>query len=177
MQINGMRLMYNLCYRCEGAQAVILSRRPKRLLHDIKTNFAGDPDVKKHLHRVELALKHNGWRGNVEDIIEIEMRGESVASAMMRSVKLMTDQEFENMFADGSVAVNTLPELPQAEGKERESIAWEEKPGGRLDNGEPSMFEDDDALGSHAGDLAMPRSYMDVQSTTAASEITGTYEG
>ena len=41
VQINGLRFLYNLCYRCESGQAVVLSRKPKHLIRRIKENFAG----------------------------------------------------------------------------------------------------------------------------------------
>ena len=69
------------------------------MITNIRENFAGDPDVKKMLRRFELAIKENGWRGNVEDVIGKEMRDDDIESQCLKSVKMMSDEEFEIMFA------------------------------------------------------------------------------
>lgn len=43
IHVNALRLLYNLCYRCESGQACILQRKPKLLIQRVKKNFAGMP--------------------------------------------------------------------------------------------------------------------------------------
>lgn len=102
VQVNALRYLYNLCYRCESGQACVLQRKPKILIKRIQTNFSGDVSIDTQLRRFELSLKINGWRGNVEEIIEKEMRDEDVESTALKSIKLMTDAEFEAMFSGGA---------------------------------------------------------------------------
>lgn len=73
------RLACCLFIRCEsGQEAILACCDPVQLVGGIKHSHSGDPDVMRQLRRVELALKHNGWRGQVESLVTREMRGEPV---------------------------------------------------------------------------------------------------
>jgi hypothetical protein len=102
IQVNALRYLYNLCYRCESGQACILQRKPKNIINRIRNNFSGDITINTQLRRFELSLKLNGWRGNVEEVIEKEMKDEEVESTALKSIKLMSDAEFEAMFSGGA---------------------------------------------------------------------------
>ena len=102
VQVNALRYLYNLCYRCEAGQACVLQRKPKLLINRVKNNFSGDISINTQLRRFELSIKQNGWRGNVEEVIEKEMKDEEVESVALRSIKLMSDAEFEAMFSGGA---------------------------------------------------------------------------
>ena len=71
----GCRLLYNVCYRSEAGQDVILSRSTLLKVIDVSEyNHAGDPDVLRQIVRLKLAVAPAGWRGSVEDDIERQMR-------------------------------------------------------------------------------------------------------
>jgi hypothetical protein len=82
----GLRTLYNFCYRAEGAQVYILESNIKKLLKRAHYFHAGEPDVARQIRRLELTLKVDGWRGNVEDLIEIEMKGDELDSVYLHSV-------------------------------------------------------------------------------------------
>ena len=72
----GMQLFYNLCYRCESAQEVILVYlKPIPFFKIVRHHHDGDPDVMVSLRKLELTLMENGWRGNAEKNISREMMG------------------------------------------------------------------------------------------------------
>ena len=83
----GLRTLYNFCYRAEGSQQYILETNIKKLLLQAHYFHAGEPDVARQIRRIELALKLDGWRGNVEEIIEVEMKGVDLDSVYLHSVK------------------------------------------------------------------------------------------
>jgi hypothetical protein len=71
----GCRLLYNVCYRSEAGQDVILSRSALLKVIDVSEyNHAGDPDVLRQIVRLKLAVLPAGWRGSVEEDIERQMR-------------------------------------------------------------------------------------------------------
>ena len=71
----GCRLLYNVCYRSEAGQDVILSRSALLKVIDVSEyNHAGDPDVLRQIVRLKLAVLPSGWRGSVEEDIERQMR-------------------------------------------------------------------------------------------------------
>lgn len=105
IHINALRYLYNLCYRCESGQTCILQRKPKKLINKIRSNFSGDATVNTQLRRFELAIQHNGWRGNVEDIVEKEMKEDEVKSTLLKSVNKLSFEEFEAMF-NGTALLN-----------------------------------------------------------------------
>lgn len=78
--------MYNLCYRCESGQEALLHCGMKRVLDRIKELHSGDPQILYQCRRLELALKKDGWRGNVEENIEREMKGDDIDSMWLHSV-------------------------------------------------------------------------------------------
>jgi hypothetical protein len=73
--IKGMQIFYSLIYRCEPAQQMILCGDSIGLLNFVKRNHGGDLAVMRASRKLELALKKDGWRGNVEKLIEMEMKG------------------------------------------------------------------------------------------------------
>lgn len=71
----GCRLLYNVCYRSEAGQDVILSRSTLlKVIEVSEYNHNGDPDVLRQIVRLKLAVAPAGWRGSVEDDIERQMR-------------------------------------------------------------------------------------------------------
>lgn len=71
----GLRVLYNLCYRCEAGQLEVndTAGATVKLIEMIKSNFQGDADCMKNCRRFELAIEPDGWRGNVETTIGHEM--------------------------------------------------------------------------------------------------------
>lgn len=89
-----MQCLYNFCYRCvailffmcasctllintlhsrcEGGQDVVRRAKVRRLILTARDQFKGDFEVLRQCRRLELALEDFGWRGHVEDIIDVE---------------------------------------------------------------------------------------------------------
>ena len=97
--LHGLQLFYNLCYRCvsvlcdvnftqimmwcygrceSGQEAILTCCNPDDFIGGVVHNHSGDSDVMRQCRRLELALKHNGWRGQVETLITREMLGEAL---------------------------------------------------------------------------------------------------
>lgn len=51
---------------------------PLEFFPKVRHHHSGDFDVMRQCRRLELALKMNGWRGNVEMLIAREMKDEEV---------------------------------------------------------------------------------------------------
>lgn len=80
-----LRLLYNLCYRCEsGQEAILLTLDTQELLAECRHQHSGDPEVMRLCRRLELALMHDGWRGNVEELIQKEMNNETIEEEYLR---------------------------------------------------------------------------------------------
>jgi hypothetical protein len=78
---NGLRLLYNLCYRCESAhEALLICCRPQSFFATIHHHHSGDPGVMRHCRKLELTMLPEGWRGNVEDFITDEMKEAEIKS-------------------------------------------------------------------------------------------------
>lgn len=71
-----LRLLYNLCYRCEsGQEAILLTLDMKAVLQECRHEHSGDPELMRLTRRLELALMPDGWRGNVELLITMDDDG------------------------------------------------------------------------------------------------------
>jgi len=79
----GLRALYNFMYRCEGAQAEVLDTdgAAEKLVAFVRKNFQGDFDCMRNCRRFELAIQPDGYRGNVEMIIEEEMKLDQIRKA------------------------------------------------------------------------------------------------
>lgn len=79
----GLRALYNFMYRCEGGQAEILDTdgAAQKLIAFVHKNFQGDIDCMRNCRRFELAIQPDGFRGNVEAIIEKEMKLDQMKKA------------------------------------------------------------------------------------------------
>ena len=79
----GLRALYNFMYRCEGGQAEILDTdgASQKLIAFVHKNFQGDIDCMRNCRRFELAIQPEGFRGNVEAIIEKEMKLDQMKKA------------------------------------------------------------------------------------------------
>lgn len=74
-----LQFMYNLCYRSEsGQETILVTCDTQPLLERIHYYHAGDKELMQQCRRLELALKQDGWRGHVENVITKEMRNEEV---------------------------------------------------------------------------------------------------
>lgn len=71
----GLQVLYNFCYRCESGQEAVLMVDVFGTLKLAHFHHSGDPEVVRMIRRLELALKENGWRGHIENLIEQEMAG------------------------------------------------------------------------------------------------------
>ena len=76
IQLNGTRALYNMCYRCQAAQMVILMSDTRPLIEMLYRQYSGDSEVKTMVRRLELALTGEGWRGTVEKQMEKEFKEE-----------------------------------------------------------------------------------------------------
>lgn len=59
-----------------------------KLIKNVHYNFAGDGEVMRQCRRLELSLKKFGWRGNVEELIEQEIREQDIDSMYLKSIKM-----------------------------------------------------------------------------------------
>jgi hypothetical protein len=84
--INGIKVLYNVCYRCESGHESLLSTPIASVLKTTAHLHAGNPEALRQIRRIELTLKENGWRGYVEELIEREMRGEQLEDEYLRDV-------------------------------------------------------------------------------------------
>jgi hypothetical protein len=95
IQLFGMRILYSLVYRCEGAQEFVLANDSTGLLRCIRENHGGDPEIEFGCRRLELALKFDGWRGNVERCMSLEIKGKKIPDKYLKTSPL------ERRFPDG----------------------------------------------------------------------------
>lgn len=84
VQMFGMKVLYSLVYRNEGGQEHVLANDSTGLLAMVRENHGGDPDVEFETRRLELALKKDGWRGNVERCMSLEIRGKKLPEKYLR---------------------------------------------------------------------------------------------
>lgn len=70
-----LRTLYNLCYRSESGHEAVVLGGAKDLLDLAESRLSSDFDVTRQCRRLKLALSPDGWRGNVEAVIEREMKG------------------------------------------------------------------------------------------------------
>jgi hypothetical protein len=92
--INGLKALYNLCYRCNAGQVTILLAPYKKLLEAVYGSFSGDPEVNKMTRRLELALTGDGWRGTVEATLAEEMAvAKAKADAERKAIRLYDERQ------------------------------------------------------------------------------------
>ena len=72
--VNGLRTLYNFCFRNQAAQEIIRSYiSPEHVtvrttMDKIRGGSAfGEFEVRREYKRLQLALAEGGWRGNVEE--------------------------------------------------------------------------------------------------------------
>lgn len=78
IQILGCGIFYSLCYRCESGQEFVLTGDSTGLIKCMRENHGGDPEVEYAARRLELSLKFDGWRGNIERLMNLEIRGKKI---------------------------------------------------------------------------------------------------
>lgn len=88
----GLQILYSLIYRCQSAQQMILCGDSQGTLRFIRLHHGGDVDVMKWARKFELAICDPGWRGNVEKLMEMEMRNETIPEEYL--VKSNWQREF-----------------------------------------------------------------------------------
>ena len=86
-----LRCFYNFCYMCFQSQGYYLEHAEGialfEILEEIRVgSISNDFDVKRELRRVELSLETDGWRGNVDRIMQEEMEKER--KGMLLTVKI-----------------------------------------------------------------------------------------
>jgi hypothetical protein len=72
---NALMYFYNVMYRSESGWEHVIECGMKDKMELIRYHHAGDPELMKQFQRVHLALKKDGWRGGIENKIEMEMNG------------------------------------------------------------------------------------------------------
>lgn len=82
--MTGLKLLYNMTYRCESGQESIHRQDVLGLLRNARHYHSADEQVAYQTRRLELALYENGWRGNVEMMLEKELRGERLPKKLTR---------------------------------------------------------------------------------------------
>ena len=108
--------------------------------------YIGDQDVNVMLRRFELAVKADGWRGNVEDVIAKEMKDEEIESQALKSVKKLSDEQFEQLYAAGG----NMDALSAAESSNYDTVSVaassiaSSKPSVKMVQNEASIEEDDE---------------------------------
>ena len=84
IQIFGCAIFYSLCYRSESGQEFVLTGDSTGLLKCIRENHGGDTEVEYAARRLELALKFDGWRGNIEQLMNMEIRGKKIPAKYLK---------------------------------------------------------------------------------------------
>jgi len=92
----GMKIFYALIFRCEPAQQMILCNDSLGMLKFVKLHHGGDAWTMRYCRKLELAMKHNGWRGYVEKIMAVEMRGEHIPRKYLKNAEYL--REFSDKF-------------------------------------------------------------------------------
>lgn len=94
----GLKLLYNLCYRCESAhEALLICCQPQSFFATIHHHHSGDPGVMRHCRKLELTVTAEGWRGNVEEVITQEMK-----AAEIKTVDYYLDEKMSGMALEES---------------------------------------------------------------------------
>lgn len=70
----------------------MISSKADSVVAIARRNFSGDVDVMKQARRLDLAMKHNGFRGYVESLIEREMRGEELSPEFLLKAEFAVDE-------------------------------------------------------------------------------------
>ena len=84
----GLQFLYNCCYRNEHGQIEVLDTGlTDQLLDFVHTYFAGDFTCMRNCRRLELALQPDGWRGNVENKLEAELKDAAERQKPLRKEK------------------------------------------------------------------------------------------
>ena len=112
--IPGLRTLYNLCYRCESGQEAVLMCNIVGTLKSVMYYHSGDPEVMKLYRRLELALRFDGWRGYIEEIVAGEMSGIEIED------KYLQHSDFERHFAKDWVHPMEIERRERQEKYERE---------------------------------------------------------
>ena len=74
----GLQVLCNCCYRNEhGHKEVLDTGLTRQLLDFVHTYFSGDSSCMRNCRRLELALQPDGFRGNVENILAVELKEEA----------------------------------------------------------------------------------------------------
>jgi hypothetical protein len=81
------KLWYNVCYLSEPTQGFLLDKKVHQWPPYFKEAFSGDPGVVMQARRLELCLKKDGWRGNVEALITRELGGEVLPKMYLEEVE------------------------------------------------------------------------------------------
>ena len=89
----GLQILYNFCYRCESGQEAVLMVDIHGTLKLAHFHHSGDPEVARMIRRLELAIKENGWRGHVENLIEREMEGVELDPMYLVDIKKVNDDD------------------------------------------------------------------------------------
>jgi len=80
----GLRCLYNYIHRCESAQESILIADTINTFKRVRLYHSADVQVMQQLRRLELACKKDGWRGNVETLMEMEMAGRRLPPSKLK---------------------------------------------------------------------------------------------
>jgi uncharacterized protein YihD (DUF1040 family) len=86
VMISGLKYLYHLCYRCESGQEVLRARNVNQVINLAYKHYTGDPDVMYQCRRLELSLKQDGWRGNVDEFITTNDLVTSTAASSYQSI-------------------------------------------------------------------------------------------
>lgn len=83
----GVQYLYNLCYRCESGHEILNYRKAREIVDLARNYHASDYSIMYQCRRLELALKKNGWRGFVEELMTKEMIGDDLNSEYLQSIQ------------------------------------------------------------------------------------------
>ncbi len=75
--VSGLRCLYNFCFRCQEAHQIVIDHvGPEHMTIDVamerirEGSAFSEFETRREFHRLQLALKDEGWRGNVEDLMQ-----------------------------------------------------------------------------------------------------------
>mmetsp|Transcript_15203 Transcript_15203/g.28639 ORF Transcript_15203/g.28639 Transcript_15203/m.28639 type:complete len:612 (-) Transcript_15203:191-2026(-) len=100
-----MQCIYNFVYRCEVGQILVNSFNIEVGLQKIEAAFPGDKDVFRQVTRVRLCLKGDGWRGNVENMMDYDENGRAITGVNKKKNASVQS-------ADGTSTVSMPPPNP-----------------------------------------------------------------
>lgn len=105
----GFKALYNFVYRCEVNHQLVNNFDIDHIISNARNNFPGDATISMACRKLELALSRDGWRGNVERVLE-------------REYAARLDGTYKELSAEDSVSLldgSEVEEIPEKKPQKR----------------------------------------------------------